>query len=34
LTSFFRKMGQRNYRPCGDQFLRNFLVGLTAKSRV
>ena len=34
LTSFFRKPSQRNYRPCGDQFLRNFLVGLTAKFRV
>jgi uncharacterized protein YehS (DUF1456 family) len=34
LSSFFRKVGQRNYRPCGDQFLRNFLVGLTAKYRV
>jgi uncharacterized protein YehS (DUF1456 family) len=34
LSALFRKRGQPNYRPCGDQFLRNFLVGLTAKYRV
>lgn len=34
LSALFRKPGQPNYRPCGDQFLRNFLVGLTAKLRV
>ena len=33
LTALFRKPGQANFRPCGDQFLRNFLVGLTAKYR-
>jgi uncharacterized protein YehS (DUF1456 family) len=33
LTALFRKQGHPNYRPCGDQFLRNFLVGLTAKYR-
>jgi uncharacterized protein YehS (DUF1456 family) len=34
LSALFRKPGHTNYRPCGDQFLRNFLVGLTAKYRV
>ena len=29
-----RKAGQKNYRPCGDQFLRNFLKGLTLRVRV
>lgn len=31
IGSFFRKEDHRNFRPCGDQFLRNFLKGLTAK---
>jgi uncharacterized protein YehS (DUF1456 family) len=34
LNALFRKRGHPNYRPCGDQFLRNFLVGLTTKYRV
>jgi uncharacterized protein YehS (DUF1456 family) len=34
LNALFRKRDHQNFRPCGDQFLRNFLVGLTAKSRV
>jgi uncharacterized protein YehS (DUF1456 family) len=34
LNALFRSPGATNYRPCGDQFLRNFLVGLTAKNRV
>jgi uncharacterized protein YehS (DUF1456 family) len=34
LSALFRKQGHPNYRPCGDQFLRNFLAGLTAKYRV
>jgi uncharacterized protein YehS (DUF1456 family) len=34
LGALFRKPGHHNYRPCGDQFLRNFLAGLTAKYRV
>jgi uncharacterized protein YehS (DUF1456 family) len=34
LSALFRKPGHSNYRPCGDQFLRNFLSGLTAKYRV
>jgi uncharacterized protein YehS (DUF1456 family) len=33
LSAFFRKEGHPNYRPCGDQFLRNFLKGLTARLR-
>lgn len=28
LSSFFRKPGSRNYRPCKDQILRYFLMGL------
>ncbi len=33
LSAFFRKEGHQNYRLCGDQFLRSFLKGLTAKLR-
>ncbi|MFO6299605.1 YehS family protein [Rahnella selenatireducens] len=33
LSAFFRKEGHKNYRPCGDQVLRYFLKGLTAKIR-
>lgn len=33
LGALFRKIGHPNYRPCGDQFLRLFLSGLTAKYR-
>jgi uncharacterized protein YehS (DUF1456 family) len=29
LGAFFRRRDHRNYRECGDQFLRNFLRGLT-----
>ncbi|HQQ74380.1 MAG TPA: DUF1456 family protein [Pseudomonadales bacterium] len=29
LSALFRKKGHKNYRACGDQFLRNFLKGLT-----
>lgn len=32
LSAFFRRPDHRNYRDCGDQFLRNFLSGLTAAS--
>jgi len=28
LTALFRKQGHKNYKECGDQFLRNFLNGL------
>lgn len=34
LGALFRKPDHHNFRPCGDQFLRNFLAGLTAKYRV
>ncbi|GAB3092574.1 YehS family protein [Lysobacter terrae] len=33
LTAFFRQPGHANYRPCGDQVLRNFLKGLTLRVR-
>ena len=33
LSAFFRKEGHPNYRPCGDQFLRRFLKGLTLRLR-
>ena len=29
LTALFRARGHRHHRPCGDQILRKFLVGLT-----
>jgi uncharacterized protein YehS (DUF1456 family) len=33
ISALFRKEGHKNYRVCGDQLLRNFLKGLTAKIR-
>lgn len=33
LSALFRKQGHKNYRECGDQFLRNFMNGLTKKYR-
>ena len=33
LSALFRKKGHKNYRECGDQFLRNFLKGLTIRFR-
>ncbi|NWB91993.1 DUF1456 family protein [Pseudomonas agarici] len=33
LSALFRKFGHTNYRPCGDQLLRNFLKGLTLRLR-
>ncbi len=33
LSAFFRKPSQKQYRPCKDQFLRNFLQGLQKKER-
>lgn len=33
ISAFFRNENHRNYRPCGDQFLRNFLKGLTRRQR-
>ncbi len=34
INALFRKEGHPNYRVCGDQLLRNFLKGLTAKVRL
>lgn len=31
--ALFRKEGHKNYRPCGDQFLRYFLKGLAMRLR-
>jgi len=33
LSALFRAEGHSNYRACGDQFLRNFLKGLTLRVR-
>lgn len=33
LSAFFRNPEHKNYRRCGDQFLRNFLKGLTLRLR-
>ena len=33
LSALFRKPGNRHYRECQDQFLRNFLKGLQLKLR-
>jgi len=33
LSALFRKVDHHNYRPCGDQLLRNFLKGLTLRIR-
>lgn len=33
LSALFRNPQHRNYKECGDQFLRNFLQGLTKKYR-
>jgi uncharacterized protein YehS (DUF1456 family) len=33
MTALFRKEGQKNFKECGDQFLRNFLKGLAIKYR-
>lgn len=33
LSAVFRAKGHENYKPCGDQMLRNFLKGLTMKYR-
>jgi uncharacterized protein YehS (DUF1456 family) len=30
LSAFFRKKGNKNYKVCGDQILKNFIKGLTA----
>jgi uncharacterized protein YehS (DUF1456 family) len=33
LSALFRQAGHRNFRPCGDQLLRNFIKGLTLRVR-
>jgi len=33
LSALFRQVGQKNFRKCGDQLLRNFLKGLTLRVR-
>lgn len=33
LSALFRKEGHKNYKECGDQFLRNFLKGLALHVR-
>lgn len=33
MSAFFRKPGSRQYKPCGDQMMRNFLMGLCKKNR-
>jgi uncharacterized protein YehS (DUF1456 family) len=33
LSALFRMPGHKNYRPCGDQMLRNFLKGLAIRVR-
>ena len=34
LSAVLRKEGQKNYKQCGDRYLRNFLKGLTLKPRL
>ena len=33
INAFFRKKGQRNFVPCGDQVLRRFLDGIIKNER-
>ncbi len=33
LSAFFRNKGHKHFKECGDQFLRNFLQGLTIRHR-
>ena len=33
LSAVFRKEGHKNYRECGDRYIRNFLKGLTIRYR-
>lgn len=33
LSALFRQKGHKNYRPCGDQVIRNFLTGLSISLR-
>jgi uncharacterized protein YehS (DUF1456 family) len=32
LSAFFRRPDHRNYRPCGDQYVRNLIKGLNANA--
>lgn len=34
LTALFRKPGQKNFKPCGDQLLRAFLTGMVGRTGV
>ena len=34
LSALFRGVGQRNYKECGDQLLRNFVRGLTLGTKI
>lgn len=33
LTALFRKPGQKNFKPCGDQLLRAFITGMAGKTK-
>lgn len=33
IGAFLRKEGQRNFKPCGDKYMRNFLKGLALYNR-
>ncbi|HHU19136.1 MAG TPA: DUF1456 family protein [Bacilli bacterium] len=33
LSAVLRKEGHRNYKPCGDRYIRNFIKGLTIHYR-
>ena len=33
LSAVLRKEGHRNYKPCGDRYIRYFLRGLTMENR-
>jgi uncharacterized protein YehS (DUF1456 family) len=33
LSAFFRQKGNKNFKMCGDQYLRNFIKGLTTMNR-
>ena len=33
LTALFRKPGQKNFKPCGDQLLRAFLTGMVGRAK-
>jgi len=33
LTALFRKPGQKNFKPCGDQLLRAFITGMVGQGK-